>query len=180
MAWGVGVDSLVARSEHGPREGVGSVARSIVGDDPLDSGDAVHGDPHSGSAHESDCGSDLLVWKRFGVGKAGVGGRVFVHGKLAYAWDAGDFAARQFAAVSLMRIKAATQFEVAEVVAVKPASMRRWETRLSDAGVAGLLAEPKDPKRRSKLTADTVAAIRIAPQRFPMIHRCLCPLSVTG
>ena len=38
--------------------------------------------------------------------------------------------------------------------------MRRWETRLSDAGVAGLLAERKGPKRKSKLTADTVAAIR--------------------
>ena len=37
------------------------------------------------------------------------GGRVFVHGNLAYAWDVGDAAARRFAAVSLMRIKAATQ-----------------------------------------------------------------------
>ena len=37
------------------------------------------------------------------------GGRVFVHGNLAYAWDGGDTAARRFAAVSLMRIKAATQ-----------------------------------------------------------------------
>lgn len=42
------------------------------------------------------------------------GGRVFMHGNLAYAWDAGDFAACRFAAVSLMRIKAATQFEVAD------------------------------------------------------------------
>jgi hypothetical protein len=42
------------------------------------------------------------------------GGRVFVHGNLAYAWDAGDAAARRFAAVSLMRVKAATQLEVAE------------------------------------------------------------------
>ena len=88
------------------------------------------------------------------------GGRVFVHGNLAYAWDAGDTAARRFAAVSLMRIKAATQLEVAEAFAVKPATVRRWETRLTDAGVAGLLAERKGPKRKSKLTGDTVAAIR--------------------
>ena len=88
------------------------------------------------------------------------GGRVFVHGNLAYAWDAGDSAARRFAAVSLMRIKAATQLEVAEAFAVKPATVRRWETRLTDAGVAGLLAERKGPKRKSKLTGDTVAAIR--------------------
>ena len=39
----------------------------------------------------------------------GDGGRVFVHGNLAYAWDVDDSAARRFAAVSLMRIKAATQ-----------------------------------------------------------------------
>ena len=88
------------------------------------------------------------------------GGRVFVHGNLAYAWDAGDTAARRFAAVSLMRIKAATQLEVAEAFAVRPATVRRWETRLTDGGVAGLLAERKGPKRKSKLTGDTVAAIR--------------------
>ena len=88
------------------------------------------------------------------------GGRVFVHGNLAYAWDGGDFAARRFAAVSLIRIKAATQLEVAEAFAVKPATVRRWETRLTDAGLAGLLAERKGPKRKSKLTGDTVAAIR--------------------
>jgi prepilin-type processing-associated H-X9-DG protein len=88
------------------------------------------------------------------------GGRIFVHGNLAYAWDAGDWAARRFAAVSLMRIKAATQLQVAEAFAVAPATVRRWETRLADDGVAGLLAERKGPKRKSKLTGDTVAAIR--------------------
>ncbi len=88
------------------------------------------------------------------------GGRVFVHGNLAYAWDVDDATARRFAAVSLMRIKAATQLEVAEAFAVTPATVRRWETRLAEAGVAGLLAERKGPKRKSKLTADTVAAIR--------------------
>jgi hypothetical protein len=35
------------------------------------------------------------------------GWRVYVHGNLAYAWDAGDAAGRRFAAVSLTRIKAA-------------------------------------------------------------------------
>ena len=46
----------------------------------------------------------------------GDGGRVFVHGNLAYAWDGGDTAGRRFAAVSLIRIKAASQFEVAHAV----------------------------------------------------------------
>src|SRR6267378_972124 len=68
--------------------------------------------------------------------------------------------ARRFGAVSLMRIKAATQLQVAEAFAVGPATVRRWEARLTGAGVSGLLAEPKGPKRKSKLTADTVAAIR--------------------
>lgn len=88
------------------------------------------------------------------------GGRVFVHGNLAYAWDAGDTVGRRFAAVSLVRIKAATQVEVAEAFAVKPATVRRWDGQLNDAGVAGLLGERKGPKRKSKLTDDTVASIR--------------------
>ena len=41
-----------------------------------------------------------------------------------------------------------------------PATVRRWEARLTDGGVAGLFGERKGPKRKSKLTADTVAAIR--------------------
>jgi hypothetical protein len=87
------------------------------------------------------------------------GGRVFVHGNLVYAWDGGDTAGRRFAAVSLMRIKAATQLQVAEAFAVKPATVRRWDAQLADAGVAGLLAERKGPKRKSKLTVELVAAI---------------------
>ena len=93
------------------------------------------------------------------------GGRVFVHGNLAYAWDGGDTAARRFAAVSLMRIKAATQSEIAEGFGVSAATVRRWEALLADAGVVGLLGEPKGPKRRSKLTADTVAAVRRGRQQ---------------
>src|SRR5574340_267002 len=88
------------------------------------------------------------------------GGRVFVHGHLAYAWDTGDDAGRRFAAVSLMRLGAATQLEIAAAFGVKPASVRRWEAQYAGAGVAGLLAERKGPKRKSKLTAATVATIR--------------------
>jgi hypothetical protein len=88
------------------------------------------------------------------------GGRVFVHGNLAYAWDSGDSVGRRFAAVSLMRVKAATQLQVAEAFAVRPATVRRWDAQYADAGVAGLLPERKGPKRKSKLTGDTVAAIR--------------------
>jgi prepilin-type processing-associated H-X9-DG protein len=88
------------------------------------------------------------------------GGRVFVHGNLAYAWDPGDTAGRRFAAVSLVRIKAATQREVAGAFAVKPATLRRWDAQHADAGVAGLLPERKGPKRKSKLVDATIATIR--------------------
>ncbi|MEI8083626.1 MAG: helix-turn-helix domain-containing protein [Actinomycetes bacterium] len=67
------------------------------------------------------------------------GGRVFVHGNLCFAWDGGDVAARRFAAVSLMRMKSATQLEIAEAFGVKPATVRRWEARFADAGIAGLI-----------------------------------------
>ena len=102
------------------------------------------------------------------------GGRVFVHGNRAYAWDGGDTAARRFAAVSLMRIKAATQAEIAEGFGVSAATVRRWEALLADAGLVGLLGEPKGPKRKSKLTADTVAAVRrgqVSPA--PRMTACL-------
>ena len=88
------------------------------------------------------------------------GCRVFIYGNLSYAWDGGDTAGRRFAAVSLVRIKAATQVEVAEAFGVKPATVRRWETWLVDSGVVGLLGERKGPKRKSKLTAETVARIQ--------------------
>ena len=88
------------------------------------------------------------------------GGRVFVHGNLVYAWDAGDTVGRRLAAVLLVRIKAATQRQVAEAFAVKPATLRRWDAHYADAGVAGLLPERKGPKRKSKLTGDIVAVIR--------------------
>ena len=84
------------------------------------------------------------------------GGRVFVHGNLAYAWDVDDAAARRFAAVSLMRIKAATQLEVAEAFAVTPArcgagrpgAEAAWPGSPNDAGRAvgavPVLADPVD------------------------------------
>ena len=50
-----------------------------------------------------------------------------MHGNLAYAWDDGRTAGRRFAAVSLMRIKAATQLEIAAAFAVRPAKVRRWD-----------------------------------------------------
>ena len=70
-------------------------------------------------------------------------------------------AARRFAAVSLMRIKAATQLEVAEAFAVKPATRAALGDSARRRRVSpGCSRERKGPKRKSKLTGDTVAAIR--------------------
>ena len=43
---------------------------------------------------------------------------------------------------------------------MRPATVRRCDAQHADAGVAGLVAERKGPKRKSKFTGDTVAAIR--------------------
>jgi len=104
-------------------------------------------------------GSARLIGEAAAIVEDDDGGRVFVHGNLAYAWDAGDAAGRRLAAVSLVRIKAATQRQVAEGFAVTPLAVRRWAAQYADAGVAGLLPERKGPKRKSKLIDTTVAAI---------------------
>ncbi|HTX52460.1 MAG TPA: helix-turn-helix domain-containing protein [Candidatus Baltobacteraceae bacterium] len=104
-------------------------------------------------------GSARLIGEAAAIVEDDDGGRVFVHGNLAYAWDAGDAAGRRLAAVSLVRIKAVTQRQVAEAFAVTPLAVRRWAAQYADAGVAGLLPEHKGPKRKSKLIDTTVAAI---------------------
>ncbi len=57
-------------------------------------------------------------------------------------------------------IKAATQVQVAHVFGVKAIAVRRWDAAHTGAGVSGLAPELKDPKRKSKLTAHTVATVR--------------------
>jgi hypothetical protein len=87
------------------------------------------------------------------------GGRVYLHGNLAFAWDAGDTAGRRFAAVSLMRIKAATQVQVAAAFGTSPLTLWRWAQALSEAGVSALVPHPKGPRRASKLTGEVIAMI---------------------
>ncbi|TQC39000.1 helix-turn-helix domain-containing protein [Rhodococcus sp. WS4] len=87
------------------------------------------------------------------------GGRIFLHGTLAFAWDAGDTAARRFAAVSLMRIKAGTQVQIAAAFGTSPLTVWRWERTLTEAGVTGLAPQRKGPRRASKLTPEMIATI---------------------
>ena len=87
------------------------------------------------------------------------GGRVYVHGNLSFAWDAGDTAGRRFAAVSLMRIKAATQVQVAAAFGTSPLTVWRWAQALSAAGVSALVPQRTGPRRASKLTPEVIATI---------------------
>jgi hypothetical protein len=87
------------------------------------------------------------------------GGRVYVHGNLCFAWDADDTAGRRFAAVSLMRTKAATQVQVAAAFGTSPLTLWRWAQALSAAGVSALVPHRKGPRRASKLTPEVIATI---------------------
>jgi transposase-like protein len=95
-----------------------------------------------------------------GVVTGAQGGLVLVHGLATFAWDAGDEAGRRLAAVQLVRLRAASQAQVADVFGVDPVTVWRWDQALAEGGVAGLVPGRKGPRRASKLTADVVAVIR--------------------
>jgi transposase len=88
------------------------------------------------------------------------GGLVLVHGLATFAWDAGDEAGRRLAAVQLVRLRAASQAQVAEAFGVDPVTVWRWDQALATGGVAGLVPARKGPRRASKLTSEVVTAIR--------------------
>src|SRR5215471_1052488 len=66
------------------------------------------------------------------------GGLVMVHGLVTFAWDGGDEAGRRLAAVQLVRLRAASQAQVAGAFGVDPATIWRWDQALAAGGVAGL------------------------------------------
>jgi transposase-like protein len=87
------------------------------------------------------------------------GGLVAVHGLATFAWDAGDEAGRRLAAVQLVRLRAASQAQVAEAFGVDPATVWRWDQALTSGGVAGLVPARRGPKGASKLTPGLAARI---------------------
>jgi transposase len=87
------------------------------------------------------------------------GGLVAVHGLATFAWDAGDEAGRRLAAVQLVRLRAASQGQVAEAFGVDPATIWRWDQSLACGGVAGLVPVRRGPKGASKLTPGLAARI---------------------
>jgi transposase-like protein len=87
------------------------------------------------------------------------GGLVIVHGLATFAWDAGDEAARRLAAVQLVRLRAASQGQVAEAFGVDPGTIWRWDQALAAGGVAGLVPARRGPKGASKLTPQLMERI---------------------
>src|SRR5579864_3721714 len=100
-----------------------------------------------------------------GLVTAGGGGLVTVHGLATFAWDGGDEAGRRLAAVQLVRLRAASQGQVAEAFGVDPGTIWRWDQALAAGGVAGLVPSRRGPKGASKLTpqlAERIAGLDAA------------------
>ena len=95
------------------------------------------------------------------------GGLVTVHGLATFAWDGGDEAGRRLAAVQLVRLRAASQGQVADAFGVDPGTIWRWDQALAAGGVAGLVPARRGPKGASKLTpelAERIAGLDAAGQ----------------
>jgi len=88
------------------------------------------------------------------------GGVVWVHGLVTFAWDGGDEAGRRLAAVQLVRLRAASQRQVAAAFGTDPVTVWRWDRALREDGVAGLVPARKGPRGPSKLTPELAARIR--------------------
>lgn len=95
-----------------------------------------------------------------GLVEDGQGGRVFLHGNLVFAWDAGDEAGRRLAAVQLVRTRAARAMDVATAFGVDPYTVSRWGTAFRVDGVAGVVPGKTGPKGPSKVTDQVVADVR--------------------
>src|SRR5260370_42345725 len=74
------------------------------------------------------------------------GGLVTVHGLATFAWDAGDEAGRRLAAVQLVRVRAASQGQVAEAFGVDPATGGRGGRGGGRGGGAGRGPAPAGPR----------------------------------
>ncbi|WP_427016417.1 putative transposase [Pseudarthrobacter sp. P1] len=87
------------------------------------------------------------------------GGAVYLHGQVVFSWDAGDEAARRWAAVKLAQMKAAPVGEVAAAFEVTPGMVWLWGQLLAAGGIVSLVPEKKGPKKASRLSGDVIARI---------------------
>jgi transposase-like protein len=89
------------------------------------------------------------------------GGLVMVHGLATFAWDGSDEAGRRLAAVQLVRVRAASQGQVAAAFGVDPATVWRWDKALAEGGVAALVPARRGPKGATRLTAELAARVTV-------------------
>ena len=68
----IGCDPLLPGGKHGLGEDLGSIAGSVVGDDPLDHVDAVRCEPSRRALKESGRSRSLFIVKGLGIGEPGV------------------------------------------------------------------------------------------------------------
>src|ERR1700683_3973364 len=96
-----------------------------------------------------------------GVGLLGGedGGLVVVHGLATFAGDAGDEGGRRLGAGRLVRLRAASQGQVAEAFGVDPVTVWRWDQALAADGVAGLVPARRGPKGAWKLDPQVVGGV---------------------
>src|SRR5674476_828850 len=87
------------------------------------------------------------------------GGVVFVFGLATFSFRAGDETGRRLAAVQLAATKIAPAVEVASAFGVSVATLWRWTSAVTHAGVVGLIRERSGPKGPSKLTGPLTARI---------------------
>src|SRR6185437_5070337 len=107
------------------------------------------------------------------------GGLVTVHGLATFAWDAGDEAARRLAAVQLVRLRAASQGQVAAAFGADPATIWRWDQALAGGGVAGLVPARRGPKGASKLTPGMAARIAELDAAGPTLRQIAAATGVS-
>lgn len=88
------------------------------------------------------------------------GGRVFIYGVLAYAWDPGDEALRRVAAVQLVKLAAARPGQVAAGFGVDTATLFRWRQQVGDHGAGALVPGKRGPKGPSRLTDEVITQIQ--------------------
>ncbi|NMM30624.1 MAG: helix-turn-helix domain-containing protein, partial [Cellulomonas sp.] len=94
----------------------------------------------------------------------GLGGEVFLHGNLTYAWSGQDQVLRRLTAVQLVELQVAKVGEVADAFGVDTATLWRWRRDFAGTGVGGLAANKRGPKGASKLTSSVIADIRVRRQ----------------
>src|SRR4030081_1800983 len=95
-----------------------------------------------------------------GIEENDKGGVVFVYGWATMSWGAGDEMGRRLAALQLVRLRVASQKQVAAGFTTDPATLWRWDQSQRAHGLAGLLSERRGPRGPHKLTAELCEEIR--------------------